>query len=274
MKEQLNPIPRDLSLDAKQVAENPPGGEEASSRGLRLSRRRFNARVSRIDAAYHWLLITSLVLSSILCWLYVTKPVIVQDKSASDKPMNDNMSAMSGGPQGGRVAALVPADESLPGRELSQAPDEGPLNSGGLQKISPVALTESGVENKDSALSLGWESTNYKVQHILSVDAGGDELEKIVLNVPALYQTRTMRWSAEDVVKARNVMQRLMVYESNLNNLRTEGEGILRDWNELIEKTSPTAALRADSPSLPCNHGQGESPGDLPESSSVIKVNR
>lgn len=274
MKEQLNPIPRDLSLDVKQVTENQRGSEVASSKGLLLSRNRINSRVSRIDAAYHWLLITSLILSSILCWLYVTKPVIVQDKSSSDKSVSGEASAMGGNSQSGRAAALVPAGDSLPGRELSQTSEGALANEGGLQKISPGALAGSGAETDSSGLSLGWESTNYKVQHILSVDTGGGELEKIVLDVPALYQTRTMRWSTEDVATARKVMQRLVVYESNLNNLRAEGEGILKDWNQFIERTSPTDALRADSPSLPCNHGQGKSPGDLPESSSVIKVKR
>ena len=63
-----------------------------------------------------------------------------------------------------------------------------------------------------------------------------------------------------------------MVYERNLSNLRQEGQALLNDWNELLDGTVPAASLRADSPSLPYNHGQGDHRGSLPRSSSAIKI--
>jgi hypothetical protein len=261
MKEPLNPIPRDLSLDVKHSKgkSGDPDEKALDTSGLR---HRSNARASRVDPAYHWLLISSLVLSSILCWLYVTKPVIVQNESS------DGVEGLSAGhkkDQSGGVAALIPSQNALPGN------GNGP-GDGSPQTISPGALAGAGSMTESSPFSAGWESTNLKVQHILSADTGGNELEKIVLDVPVLYETRTMRWTEADIGKARQVMQRLVLYEGKLNELRNEGQAILSQWNELIENTAPINALRADSPSLPCNHGQGARPGDLPESSSVIKV--
>ncbi|MBT8044229.1 MAG: hypothetical protein KJO79_04700, partial [Verrucomicrobiae bacterium] len=185
------------------------------------------------------------------------------------------------------VENLLPSDTSLPGGEpptvvadggsgaadnQDLAVSKGPTKPTGPVQINPSMLSKRPVGENGSELGLGWESTNLKVQHILSADPGNGELEKIVLNVPVLYETRTMRWTTEDIAQARNIMSRLMVYERNLNTLRKEGQAIFKDWNALLENTVPAPALRADSPSLPYNHGQGGQSGILPGSSSVIKV--
>lgn len=261
MKEPINPIPRDLSLDLKHVTgSSSESGDMALNKSSKLSRA--NARVSRVDPAYHWLLIASLFLSSILCWLYVTKPVIVENVSSDTSKPGMETPGASGQGGSSRVAALVPSSDSLPG-EASSA-NHIP------RKISPGALAAASMAN--SPFSPGWESTNLKVQHILSADTGGEELEKIVLDVPVLYESRSLRWTHDDIAQARKLMQRLVVYESHLNHLRNEGQEILQDWNQLIENTMPANALRADSPSLPHNHGDSGSSGYLPDSSSLIKV--
>lgn len=261
MKEPINPIPRDLSLDVKHVTGNSSdSGDQALNTSS--SRSRANARTGRVDPAYHWLLIASLLLSSILCWLYVTKPVIVQNIPDADAKAGSETSAASGEGGPSMVAALMPSSDALPG-ELSSA-NHMP------KKISPGALAAPSSAN--SPFSPGWESTNLKVQHILSADTGGDEMETIILDVPVLYESRSLRWTHDDIAKARKLMQRLVVYETNLNQLRIEGQEILQDWNQLIESTMPATALRADSPSLPHNHGESGATGDLPDSSSLIKV--
>ena len=261
MKEPINPIPRDLSLDVKHIT-----GHSVEDGDMALNpssmRSRVNARVGRVDPAYHWLLIASLLLSSILCWLYVTKPVIVQEVSGADAKAGSETSAASGKGGSSTVGALVPSSDALPGE--SSSAHHMP------KKISPGALT--GPSAASAPFSPGWEFTNLKVQHILSADTGGDDLEKIVLDVPVLYESRSLRWTHDDIAKARKLMQRLVVYETNLNQLRNEGQEILQDWNQLIESTMPATVLRADSPSLPHNHGESGATGDLPDSSTLIKV--
>lgn len=261
MKEPINPIPRDLSLDVKHVTgSSSESGDIALNTSSKLSRA--NARVSRVDPAYHWLLIASLLLSSILCWLYVTKPVIVENVASNASESGMETSGPGGQSASSRVAALVPSSDALPGETSSE--DNIP------RKISPGQLAASSLAV--SPFSPGWESTNLKVQHILSADTGGEELEKIVLDVPVLYQSRSLRWTHDNITQARKIMQRLVVYESHLNQLRNEGQQILQDWNQLVEDTMPANALRADSPSLPHNHGESGVSGDLPDSSSLIKV--
>ena len=261
MKEPINPIPRDLSLDVKHATGSFSENEDKpSNANSRLSQA--NRRLSRVDPAYHWLLIASLLLSSILCWLYVTKPVIVENVASNASGSGMETSGPSGQGGSSRVAALVPSSDALPG-EASSA-NHIP------RKISPGMLAAATKAN--SPFSPGWESTNLKVQHILSADTGGGELEKIVLDVPVLYQSRSLRWTHDDIAQARKIMQRLVVYESRLNELRNEGQHILQDWNQLVENTMPAHSLRADSPSLPHNHGESGSSGDLPDSSSLIKV--
>lgn len=156
---------------------------------------------------------------------------------------------------------LIPSENALPG-VLSA---DRALATQSPKAIDPSQLAGSG----DGS---GWETTNSRVQHILSADTGNGELTKIVLNVPVLYQTRTMRWTPADIKKARGVLTRLMVYEGNLAKIKQEGKALLMDWNQILEKTVPAQALRADSPSLPYNHGEQLRNGGLPDSGSTIKV--
>lgn len=221
------------------------------------ARERLGGRAEPLDKAYPWLLGGSLVLSAILCWMYVNKPVVIREGGESagqTSPHNESDAA-------GDKVSLVPSSKDLPG-------------NAGKKSVSSPALAKTRAGAALSTYAPGWESTNLKVQHILSVDTGSTELEKIVLNVPVLYETRTMRWDQDDIAKAREIMKRLMLYERNLNKLRNEGRGILKDWNLLLGETAPTMALRADSPTLPYNHSQDEEPGMLPDSSTVIKVER
>ena len=274
MKEPINPIPRDLSLDVKHTSEGIEDGGEEPLITPAISNRA-NSRVDRPDAAYHWLLITSLILTSIMCWLYVTKPVIVQNGASNDVQRDGALPGSMENSQSGRVSTLVPSEYVLPGSKLPSSVDRKISSQSNLQQTGSGALAESGHMADNPLFSQGWESTNLKMQHIFSADTGGDEMEEIVLDVPVLYETRTMRWSVADIAQARQLMQRLIVYEGNLKNLRNDGKEILKEWNELIENTTPTDNLKADSPSLPKNHVQGE-PSDepsayVPASSSVIK---
>ncbi len=277
MKDPLDPIPTEQNVSAEEKkprdgAREPEQG--ASSVGGASSE-------GRLDKAYPWLLGSSICLSALLCWMYVTKPVIVQGDPVQGDPSGDSASPEStamaageksggkgktsetGSPSAASLPAIVPSEKSLPGDDSSGADHSSP------EAVDPGALVK---KIASVGPAPGWERTNLRIQHILSADPGNGALEKIVLNVPVLYQTRTMRWTPSDIAKAREVMARLMVYERNLNSLRKEGEAIMRGWNILLENTVPSQALRADSPSLPVNHGQSGQSGGLPGSPSVIQV--
>ena len=223
------------------------------------------------NKAYPVLLAISLCLSAVLCWMYVTKPVIVAASTdeagvASDSSL-DSTGAAAASTKGEKSVGkraqseLVPSDSGLPG---SRASGSKRVSSSASKPIDPLKLMASGN-------GTGWETTNARVQHILRADSGNGELTNIVLNVPVLYQTRTMRWTPGDVANARLILTRLMVYEGNLSKVKLEGEALLVDWNRLLEKTVPSSALRADSPSIPYNRSQGTSGQTLP-GDEAIKV--
>ncbi len=228
-----------------------------------------------LNKAYPWLLGSSVILSAVLCWMYVTKPVMAPaalQATVPQIPSEADVQPVKVKPLKNltKTPALIPSENALPGESLpnhaaTQPGERGALASSHANHAADdiSAASENGVR---------WENTNLKVQHILRADSGNGELEKIILNVPVRYETRTMRWTTENIAQARAILSRLMVYERDLNNLRQQGQGILQDWNSLLGSTVPATVLRADSPSLPYNQGYGTQPEDLPNSSSVIQV--
>ena len=58
----------------------------------------------------------------------------------------------------------------------------------------------------------GWEKTNLQMQHVLSANLDGANVQKIVINTPVYYESRTMRWSKKDIAQARDILSRLVVY--------------------------------------------------------------
>lgn len=271
MKVPLEPIPTD-QMAAAQKAEPSSCDQQVQPVAGAVSP---VVVASPMNNAYPWLLGASVCLSAVLCWMYVTKPVLapaaVQD---IPQPVSDvvNVKPIKIKPVKTLTTkpALIPSEDTLPGEEpsttIANKPEEASVG-GSNAANEPVKVSPDRV-----AGGVRWENTNLKVQHILRADAGTGELEKIILNVPVRYETRTMRWTTEDIAKARTILSRLMVYERDLNNLRQQGKGILKDWNSLLERTVPSTVLRADSPSLPYNHGYGAQPQDLPDSSAVIKI--
>ena len=114
----------------------------------------------------------------------------------------------------------------------------------------------------------GWEKTNLQMQHVLSANLDGANVQKIVINTPVYYESRTMRWSKKDIAQARDILSRLVVYESNIHKLRLESRSILEDWNEFVQKTIPHQVLRADSPSIT----NGATQSGLINGDNLIKI--
>ena len=282
MKVPLEPIPTEQIMIVKPKA--PKGGLRASDNtqmhaGM-ISHGDAPAEAGQLEKAYPWLLGVSTCLSALLCWMYVTKPVIVNDVvGAPAAEAGQELVARDAGKSDNAVVpvttsnepSLMPSSDQLPSANPS-AKAVAAQNTKVPEVIDPRMLSQARHEARERGVGVGWEKTNLKVQHILSADTGTGENEKIVINVPVLYETRSMRWTPDKIEQAREVLARLMLYERNLNNLRNEGSAILADWNAIIKDTVPASTLRADSPSLPYNHGQENEPMILPGSSSVIQV--
>ncbi len=196
--------------------------------------------------AYPWLLGTSTLLAAAFCYLYLTKPVIGNGApgSATAKP------------------ALAAAEPDIP------ASDPEPVAEKPARPavVAPVALTAAGNEDP-------FEETNLRIQHILGASGpGGEDLGRITLDVPVLYESGVIRWKEEDVTKARSLLSRIQEHRQQSRQLRDEAVGLIAEWDQLIIDSIPESSLRADSPTLPENQGPGTADEAPLKSTEAIEI--
>jgi hypothetical protein len=187
--------------------------------------------------AYPWLLVTSTVLSAVFFGLYLTKPVIAAGVSPATSEMD-----------------LEPAPPMLPGPATPKAPDPL-LPSGsslpGDKSSKPQSADPRRLGSAASGTAAAYEETNLRVQHVLNARGpNGEDLGKVTLEVPVLYGSRSLRWTPEEVARARALLVRIGDYQEKSRALREEGGVLLEQWNALVGDSIPAGALRADSPSL------------------------
>ena len=195
-----------------------------------------------VQRVYPWLLSASTGTAALFCLLYITKPVIMPAPPAipavtisTSKPAP--VFAANHAPQSG----LMPRADRLPG--------EAPATNMAM-KPTP-ADPRSALPGQASASA--FEETNLRIQHILTAEAPGGHLNRIDIDVPVLYQSRSLRWTPAEVTVARDLLVRLMDYQEKSQILRAEGVELLDAWNQLVGTSIPAGELRADSPSLPAN---------------------
>lgn len=178
---------------------------------------------------YPWLLFTSTAVAALFCLMYITKPVIM----ASQGPTP----AYAGAPAFSRPPGTAPSVTLIPGKD--RLPGEKTLKDAPSRSAAPPAAA--------------FEQTNLRIQHILTAEAPGGHLAKIDIDVPVLYHSRNLRWTAAEVAEARALLARLADYQEKSQTLRAEGAELLDSWNRLVEHSIPASDLRADSPTLPAN---------------------
>jgi len=191
-----------------------------------------------VQRAYPWLLVSSTALAALFCGLYMTKPVIV----AGQQP---GPAATAQAPSPSPVLAASP---SRPPEADSLLPRSGTL-PGDVTKPQPAdprrfTSAQAGPES-------AYEQTNLQIQHVLKAQGpDGLDLGKIDLKVPVLYRSRALRWTPEEIARARDLMARISDYQEASRYLREEGNSLLTEWNALVGESIPASSLRADSPSL------------------------
>lgn len=202
--------------------------------------------------AYPWLLVSSTIIASVFFFLYITKPVVHLAGEKSPAPAVPTPAPETKTPAAGKPAALpkslVPGSDKLPGDSAGPAPS---------------------LAKKDTP---AFEETNLRVQHVLTARISEGDISRLVLDVPVLYQSRQLRWTQEEVERARGLLARLSDYQEKSRNLRTEGNALLSEWNQLVGKSIPAQELRADSPSLPMNQreaGSSDAPSGFDSSESI-----
>jgi hypothetical protein len=205
----------------------------------KANRRAASCPVQRI---YPWLLSASTGVAALFCLLYITKPVILPPPATSPAV---TVSSAKGTPAlaAGQPApaGLMPRTDRLPG-EPAPEPSAAHPTATDPRSAMPGQVSAS-----------AFEETNLRIQHILTAEAPGGHLNRIDIDVPVLYQSRSLRWTPDQVANARELLTRLMDYQERSQILRAEGVELLDAWNQLISDSIPAAELRADSPSLPAN---------------------
>ncbi|MES2474143.1 MAG: hypothetical protein V4640_00085 [Verrucomicrobiota bacterium] len=183
--------------------------------------------------AYPWLLAASTGLAAAFCLMYLTKPVIqAPSAAAAESSSREKVASSVSTETAPAKASFLPDKNQLPGETTSPA------------TASPLAIAPP---------ASPFEQTNIRVQHILTAETPGGQLAKIDIDVPVLYQSRALRWTPAEVADARALLARLADYQEKSRALRGEGAELLGAWNHLVERSIPSAQLRADSPTLPAN---------------------
>jgi hypothetical protein len=207
--------------------------------------------------AYPWLLLFSTAVAALFCLLYITKPVIVPSPAMISPvaPMKTTAPEKSQGPPAAippASASLLPARDKLPGEGDSKPVPSDPRSA---SAVAPAVSQ--------------FEETNLRIQHVLTAEAPGGQLDRIILDVPVLYQSRNLRWTPDEVAASRELLVRLMDYQEKCRNLRAEGIGLLDAWNQLIERSIPATQVRADSPTLPDNQ---QDAADTPRPAGLLST--
>lgn len=210
-----------------------------------------------VPRTYPFLLLASTGVAALFCVLYLTKPVNISAPAAvtplpieKATPIPTTASTTSGG--NASQIDLLPDAAMLPGESAANPQTD---------------LIEKQSKLPSSPNISKFEETNLRVQHVLTAEATDGQFDRIVLDVPVLYQSRNLRWTSAEVAEARSLLIQMMDYQDQSRALHAKGSELLNTWNLLIERSIPATELRADTPSLPANQQDG---ADVPRSTGLI----
>jgi len=210
-----------------------------------------------VQRAYPWLLIASTALAAVFCGLYLNKPVV-----------------MAGPGPGPGVTAIAPAPPVPAMIATAPKPADSLMPHGGHlpgDTVKPQAADPKRLASAGNGPESAFEETNLRIQHVLKAQGpAGEDLGKIKLEVPVLYRSRALRWTPEEIARARTLMTRIGHYQEAAQIVRNEGQKLLGEWNALVGESIPTPVLRADSPSLT---GAAQAPaGEQLDSTQAIEI--
>jgi hypothetical protein len=98
-----------------------------------------------------------------------------------------------------------------------------------------------------------YEETVMSVQRSLTAVLDNGDKQLIRLKIPVLYQSRTLRLNPEQRAAAKSTLDKLKVKREELTKFNGDIEQLLRDWNKIVEESTPNSSLLPESPTLPQN---------------------
>ena len=210
-----------------------------------------------VHRAYPWLLLFSTMLAGVFCYLFISKPVI-ETTQITTSPVDLSAPA--------RVKPNALASTPAEKPESIDKPEPSRLDAARPAVVAPQELSA------DSSHG-AYEETNLKIQHVLGAKGPvGEDLGRIILEVPVLYESGSIRWTQDDVEEARSLLARVNSYQERSRALRNEAVQLVQEWDSLIIRSIPDAALRVDSPTLPENQGVGTAAQAQIKSTEAIEI--
>lgn len=250
----MNPLPQEGQPGKDTPISIPSLPMNSSAASYSKANRR--ASTCAIQRVYPWLLFASTSVAATFCLAYITKPVIIT--ASSNAAASPNIQQVASNTTTVSIPEkLTPDKTKLPGEQTK------------------LPLPTESAEVLPAPLSAGYdfEETNIRMQHVLDAESPTGDVDRIVVEVPVIYESRGLRWTQENAAAARLLLESLAEHQEKTRNLRDEGKILLQAWNELIDASIPAKALRADSPSLSTNQRDIKSP--IPaDSDSTIKIQR
>ena len=210
---------------------------------------------SDISLTYKFLLAFSTLSAVFFCWLYVTKPTTVVAEARKPTSPAEEPSALDETEVAPPSSFANLTQSSLPG-DASPRPQQ--VDASSENATIPLAQSIS------TASKIGWEETNDRIQHVLTAQDATSS-ERIILQVPVIYQTRGLRFGPTEAQEASRILRALKIYRSQIAKLHQDGKNIQQAWDSLLLDAQPITSLRADSPSLP----NAQHPDTLSENSSA-----
>ncbi len=101
-----------------------------------------------------------------------------------------------------------------------------------------------------------YEETLASVQRTLTAVDSDGEKQLIRLRIPVMYQSRTLRIEEDQKNLVRTTLSKLKEKKAELKKLRSDIEGLLKDWNKVVENSTPSTLLLPESPTLPQNQSK------------------
>jgi hypothetical protein len=249
--------------------ETSPNALEASAlsmpRAADSNTRRRVAAAPPQTRAYPLLLLISTAVAALFCFMYITKPVlpitpalVISQGPAAAPALTSALENVTPSAATGTLPLTAPDKSALPATRMLPDAKRLPGDPHAALAAKPPQPSDPRRALPGTGTAPTFEETNLRIQHVLTAEAPGGDLSRIVLNVPVLYKSRNLGWTDREVAASRELLNRLSTYQENTRILRDEGTKLLAAWNLLIEHSIPTPVLRADSPSLPANQNHAD----------------
>lgn len=245
----MKPIPSNARSDADRADPVQPELLLSAQPGPHGGNNRRGTSGQAPTRAYPWLLLLSTSISAVLAWAYITKPVLISGPEPVTLPLQapapqPPAPQPPAPPSDPHTAGTLLPGSSLPGTNKGLKSETKPP---GGQQTAETPLIPAAPVHSD------YEETNLRIQHILTATSPDGQVNRIDVEVPVLYKSRNLRWSAEEIATARELLLKLMDYQDKSRELRHQGLELVEQWNALMGRSIPSKRLRADSPSMPEN---------------------